>query len=279
MGLDLAQLDIILTKLSSVGVFSAAYVGGEPAIRDDLEDIIRLTNNHRIIPSIITNGLLLDEKRIDQLFACGLGNMGFSLQSSNAEVHDQLVNHKHAHAKLMKGLEYCIRKKYTCSICVVPTNENLRNGDFQRMIDYAIRNGIRVNANLPASIGKLISTEDVLLDQESMNMLAVQYFTLDNFQPDFKQSTVPGKVYCPMGEYSIYIFPNGEVCPCTFTHVSFGNILHEPIKNIVARMKQSSLIKDIKRADCCPISMDISFIRRVKKAIRSSSVYPPRWND
>ena len=40
--LTIDQIDVILRKLKSVGVLSVCYVGGEPTIRKDLPDIVRL---------------------------------------------------------------------------------------------------------------------------------------------------------------------------------------------------------------------------------------------
>ena len=61
-----------------------------------------------------------------------MANISFSLQSSNAELHDKLVNRENAFSKLFEGLEYCLEKRYPCALCAVPTNENLKNGDFEK---------------------------------------------------------------------------------------------------------------------------------------------------
>lgn len=277
MSLSINKIEQILKQLKSVGVLAVAYVGGEPTLRKDLEDIIKMTTSYKIIPTIITNGSLLNKYRIDSLYKAGLFNIGFSLQSINPEIHDKLVNYKDAHAKIMEAMEYCHKKKYTYSICVVPTNENLKNGDFEKTVNYAKKRNIRINANLLTPIGKLLEDKDGMLTKDSLDKLSSFYFPLDNFLPDFKQSFTPWKVHCPMGENNIYIFPDGEVCPCTFTHISFGNILREPINDILTRMERSPVLKNIKR-DQCPIAMDKEFINKVNTAIQQSNHYPPRWD-
>lgn len=273
-GLTIGELKTIIHNLKTAGVLSICYVGGEPTTRTDLEEIIRMTNRYKVLPTIITNAFLLTEDKIDKLFAAGLANMGFSLQSMDKEVHDRLVNHPGAFDRMISAIDYCVRKKYVCSICVVPTNENIKNGDFDRLVGFASQKQIRMNVNLPAPVGKLIDDTDNILNKESVGRLIGKYFELPNFLPDFKISDKKLKVRCPMGERAVYIFPDGEVCPCTFVHISFGNALHEPMHKIMDRMVESPLLKSVNREGQCPISMDIDFINKVKTIIKNTKSVP-----
>lgn len=277
--LSIEQIELMLNRLRSMGVINVAYVGGEPTLRKDLCDIIEMTNSHKILPSLITNASLLTPEKVDQLFDSGLANMGFSMQSMNSAVHDGLVRYDGALSNTLGMIDYCLKKKYPISVCVVPTNENLANGDFESLVSYANERKLRINANLPAPIGKLFKVPDFLLNKKSLDVLVSKYFPLSNFLPDFKQTTLTCKIRCPMGEKIIYIFPNGEVCPCTFTHISFGNILDEDIDVIIRRMDESPVLKMLKRDDQCPISMDSDFIQRVNEAVTCSACYPPRASD
>jgi MoaA/NifB/PqqE/SkfB family radical SAM enzyme len=276
--LTIEQIEIILKKLKSVGVLSVCYVGGEPLICEELEAIIKLTHNYKIIPSIITNATLLNEQKIDDLFKAGLGNMGFSLQSMSGQIHDKLVNREGAYVQMMKCIDYCLKKKYICSLCAVPTNENLGDGNFDKIIRFAQERDLRINVNLPAPVGKLTHDITNLLSQESLTKLVDDYFPLDNFLPDFKQVRVNRKTTCPMGRDSIYVFPGGQVCPCTFVHVSFGNILRESIDKILQRMEESPLLKGVDRGQC-PIGMDKNFIEKINRINEDSSKYPAKWDE
>lgn len=277
-GLANEDLDLILKKLKPVGTLAVTYVGGEPLLRKDIEKVIELTCRYKMLPSIITNACLLTESRIDSLFRSGLANMSFSLHSMKSEIHDELVNCKGAYAKMMGAMHYCIAKRYPCAICVVPTNENMKNGDFKNMMQFSLDNKIRVNMNLPAPIGKLLNNKEILLDKESLAALMKDYMPLPSVIPDFKQNFM-GRVVCPIGFNAIYILPDGEVCPCTFVHISFGNILKEPIEVILKRLKGSSFIRNIKRDGQCPVAMDRDFINMYSELFSKSKIYPPRWTE
>ena len=239
-----------------------------------------MTRQKKILPTIISNGWLLKSEKIDELFGAGLANLGLSFQSWDAAEHDKRVNKNGAYDRLMSALMYCIDMKYPASICAVPTNKNIHNGDFQSLIDFAVEHNLRVNINLPALTGNLSGKDSEILTDESFEILKDQYFNLDNVLPDFKMSLAGLNVWCPMGETVVYIMPDGDVCPCTFTQVSFGNILTEDIKKILKIMRSSKLLGSIVRAGQCPISMDQEFIKTVEK-IKSSDPenYPPRWDE
>lgn len=277
-GLSLEQIDATLAQLRRQSVISVSYVGGETVIREDLAEIIRLTNRkYRMLPSMISNGWLLTPAKIDELFEAGLANIGLSLQSSRPEVHDRLVNKPGAHERVMAALRYCVEKRYPVSVCAVPTNENLADGDFDELMRLCTDLRIRVNINLPAAVGSL--EDAALLTPASLEVLKGRYFDNDYFLPDFKMAGAGQKVWCPMGEASVYIMPEGDICPCTFTQVSFGNILEEDLGAILRRMRGSSLIRDLKRDGQCPISMDRGFIAKVHAAMAADDHYPPRWVD
>ena len=235
-----------------------------------------MTNDSHILPSIITNASLLNEAKVDELFDNGLANLGFSMQSADPGLHDRLVNHPGAYAAMLRMINYCLLRGHTASICVVPTNENLANGDFEIMVRFATQRGLRLNVNLPAPVGKLIEDQGCALSAEAIQLLQERYFPMENFLPDFKQTTLRRRIHCPMGQNTIYILPDGEVCPCTFTHISFGNILTEPIQAILQRLDASPTLQTLKRDGQCPISMDPEFITKVHASIRASSEYPPR---
>lgn len=277
-GMTTEQIRVVLRQLQRQSAINVSYVGGETTVREDLVDIIRMTDKEfKLLPSMISNGWLLSPEKIDALFDAGLASLGLSLQSSHPEVHDELVRKKGAHAHAMAALNYCVAKKYPVAVCAVPTNENLNNGDFVALMDMCSTLGIRVNINLPAAIGSL--QEEALLNEHSLQILKERFFPMDNFLPDFKLAGAGQKVWCPMGEASVYIMPDGDVCPCTFTQISFGNVLTEDLSVILTRMRGSSLISGLKREGQCPISMDRGFIAKVHEAIAQSDQYPPLWKE
>lgn len=75
----------IIDEASEIGVYSIAYNGGEPLLHNDIEKIIAYSNEKKVLPILMTNGLLLPQKW-DSLGAAGLKYIMISFDSLDSEV-------------------------------------------------------------------------------------------------------------------------------------------------------------------------------------------------
>ena len=70
--LSLADLRIGLDKVYGSGCRIINFSGGEPTLRSDLEEIISHASSRGFWTSLVTNGSLLNQDRIDRLKEVGL---------------------------------------------------------------------------------------------------------------------------------------------------------------------------------------------------------------
>ncbi|MGH7369457.1 MAG: radical SAM protein [Candidatus Methylomirabilaceae bacterium] len=63
--------------------------GGEPMLHRQLLDIIRHASSHRMVVILVTNGSLLDERRIRELKESGLSSIIISIDAASAKVHEK----------------------------------------------------------------------------------------------------------------------------------------------------------------------------------------------
>src|SRR5919106_996084 len=68
-------------KLAALGTGIVTLSGGEPLLHPDLDDIIRRIRSHGMIATAITNGYLLNRKRIAQLNRAGLDHLQISIDN------------------------------------------------------------------------------------------------------------------------------------------------------------------------------------------------------
>lgn len=73
----LARIDHLASLHTSVVAFS----GGEPMLHPQLDDLIRRIRSHGMIAGLITNGYLLNQKRIEALNDAGLDYMQISIDN------------------------------------------------------------------------------------------------------------------------------------------------------------------------------------------------------
>ena len=116
-----------LSQLSSVGTKIIALWGGEPLLNKNLWEIIREINRLKMIPYLVTNGVLLDEQKVAQLIKSGLASISVSIDNPFPEKHDERKGVKGAFARSCEGLSL-LRKlggeKVTIGINMVICKDN-----------------------------------------------------------------------------------------------------------------------------------------------------------
>ena len=81
-----------------------SFTGGEPLLRDDLEEMIRFARHCGLQVNLITNGLLASPRRARSLFRAGLRTAQVSVESLNAETHDLLTARPGSFAGTLAGI-------------------------------------------------------------------------------------------------------------------------------------------------------------------------------
>ncbi|MBS2016759.1 MAG: radical SAM protein [Deltaproteobacteria bacterium] len=73
----LAELDATFAALASAGVFTVAFGGGEPTLRDDLDLVAEAARARGLVPVVTTSGLGLGDRKIERLRAFAQVNVSY----------------------------------------------------------------------------------------------------------------------------------------------------------------------------------------------------------
>ena len=90
----------VLREARDLGALQLGFTGGEPLMRDDLEELVAYADSIGFYTNVITSGVGLNEERLVALKAAGLKQIQLSVQSTRAEMTDALVGAR-AHALKM----------------------------------------------------------------------------------------------------------------------------------------------------------------------------------
>ena len=101
----------VLREARAAGSVQLGLSGGEPLVREDLEDIVAEAHRLGFYTNLITSGVGLTEARIAALKAAGLDHIQLSFQDATQEVNDFLSSTKTFElkqrvARLIKGHGY-----------------------------------------------------------------------------------------------------------------------------------------------------------------------------
>ncbi|MFM8467427.1 MAG: pyrroloquinoline quinone biosynthesis protein PqqE [Oxalobacteraceae bacterium] len=101
----------VLRQARKLGAAQLGFSGGEPLVRDDLEELIGEAHQLGYYTNLITSGVGLTEERISNMKALGLDHIQLSFQDSTKEMNDFLSSTKtfdlkNRVAKLIKKYDY-----------------------------------------------------------------------------------------------------------------------------------------------------------------------------
>ena len=112
----------VFREARAMGAVQLGLSGGEPLLRDDLEELVAEARGLGYYTNLITSGIGLTEKRARALKEAGLVHIQLSFQDSTKELNDFLSStrtfeHKSKVAAIIKGLGYpmvlnCVMHRY-----------------------------------------------------------------------------------------------------------------------------------------------------------------------
>jgi len=127
--LDLEQIARLAELLASMRVALLILTGGEPFIRHDLPDIIRLFTQRGLRPRLQTNGLLATEQSIAACVRAGLREVTLSLDSLRPDVQDFINGRAGSWEKTIEALarfsRLLPRRRNMSAVNVVVSKQNL----------------------------------------------------------------------------------------------------------------------------------------------------------
>ena len=89
-----------LREARDLGALQLGFTGGEPLLRDDLEELVAYADSIGFYTNLITSGIGLSEARLLALKAAGLKQVQLSLQAMQPALNDTLVGARSHAAKL-----------------------------------------------------------------------------------------------------------------------------------------------------------------------------------
>ncbi|HVP12399.1 MAG TPA: radical SAM protein [Phycisphaerae bacterium] len=234
------MLDII-GQIKSLGTCTLGLTGGEPLLRDDLEDIVAAAAPEMVC-IVFTAGYGLDAQRARRLAAAGVSCVTIGLESADAATHDRIRGQAGSFAMAQSAVEECLESGVYTAVSTVGMRERVAAGELESIYELARRWGVgefRVLA--PVATGAWVRCgSQMLTPQESR---ALRDFHISHNRRR-EGPTVVCNAYlesdelfgCGAGFHHLFIDATGQVCPCDLTPLSFGDVTVEPLAEIWERM-------------------------------------------
>lgn len=238
-----------------LGAIAFEFTGGKPLLSAYLFEAIKIAKSKGAIAGMTSNGLLLTEETVRRLKDAKLDVLQISLDSASAKEHNQSRDIEGCYEKVMHGAGLAKTAGIKVIISTIVTPKNISDNSILKVIRQAKDMGALITLNPACNVGRWSAENNALLSdelqkkyRELMSFLHVRWAGYMNF---FKEG-------CPCGSETIFISAYGDVLPCGFIQISYGNITEEPLTQIWKKMLDNPL-KSAKRHTCMA-GLDKDFI-------------------
>lgn len=236
------------------------FTGGEPFLRKDLLELVAFVRSEGAIPTIISNGTLIDEETAKETISQGVTLFELPLLSSNRNVHNYL-SQRDSFDKVTDAIANI--KLYGGMVVVVFVGTKKNIDDFKEMIELAIAlgtNGIMFNRFNVGGRGvkyldELLPTPEQVINALETAEEAIEKYGIDiscsiPIQPCIIDTTKFKKLhfgFCAAGtERSYYtVDPMGNLRMCNHTPSILGNLLEKSFSQLTRRSCIESFVEAI----------------------------------
>jgi MoaA/NifB/PqqE/SkfB family radical SAM enzyme len=244
--LDSAQWSRVLEQLHELGVSIIGFTGGEPCTRADLPELVAVAARGGATTILFSSGAGLSTGLLEQLKAAGLWAVCVSLDDADPAEHDRLRGAPGSFHRAVAALRHAAALGFYTMIGTVGTRGLLKNNRLAELHLLAGECGVhelRIVEPMPCG---LLAQADTNVLLESEHILALRDFHVRTNRSGhgakvcaFNQIESPELFGCGAGTQHLFIDASGEVCPCDFTGMSFGNVLRAPLPQIWSTMSEA----------------------------------------
>lgn len=237
--------------IGELGLKWITLSGGEPTIRKDWPVIAGRLRALGVIPNMITNGWLFDEKMLEQAIQAGVDTIGFSLDGLR-ESHD-FLRREGSYQKTMGAIELCLSRNMKATVITTVNKINL--SELDRLKEELVCKGVREwQVQMGCPMGNMAEHDNLVMEPADMDALidlayrcmrdssirvnlgdCVGYYSLKEMELARNNPEGTYCSQCTAGKYTFGILHNGDIVGCTsIRNPEFqeGNVRNTPLKEI-----------------------------------------------
>jgi PqqA peptide cyclase len=232
------------SQAADLGVLQVHLSGGEPTLRQDLEDFVGALSARGVYTNLITAGVTLTHDRVKRLAGCGLDHVQLSLQALDPEVSDKIGNYKGSLAKKLAVARFVREEGLPLTINAPTHRHNI--GQTKALIELCLELGAdrleiahvqyygwarRNEAALLPPYEKVLEEAHIVGEAKDRlkGVLSIDYVTPD-FYAQFPKPCMGG-----WAKDVVNINPEGKVLPCHAAEslpLTFDNVKDRPLSEI-----------------------------------------------
>lgn len=246
--LEIERLVDVVRSMQTLGVSMFDIEGGEPLLRCDR--MVRLLDalDDRAEVWMNTTGADLTEEKLDRLVGAGLRGVMVSLHAPDAAAHDAFTGVEGSFQVACDALDRFGERGLFTAINCCPSPETILDGGLDRILEIGKTHACSfVQVIHLKAAGGWLGRGDVGGPPEHIEKVRRLHLAYNGGGTLRGHPGVAAQVFdeqedlfgCTAGGVDrFYVGADGEVQPCEFLNVSFGNVREESFETIFARMRE-----------------------------------------
>ena len=243
------RLKEVINDLQQEGVSIITLSGGEPMMRyEGVLELLRAADHSRSDFHMHTSGYGVTPESAGELKRAGLLAAGVGLDDCDPDRNDRLRGTRGAHKQAVNAIRCFQEAGIFTYVNTCLTRELINSGELMKYFEMLRELNVGIVRWLePKPCGGYGNGNPAdLLDPEERNIIT-EFYERANTLSDYADYPLisyeayyeaPENLGCMMGGNSqLYIDTLGNVQPCVFLPVTFGNIMNEDFSKIFNRMK------------------------------------------
>ncbi|MFA6033148.1 MAG: radical SAM protein [Myxococcota bacterium] len=236
------QIRKIIDETIDMGCVNIIFTGGEPLLMKNIFDLVAHVDKKRATAVMFTNGEYLSRENVARLKAAGVYGVFISMDNPWPEEHEALRRRPGLFAKIEEGIRNLKEQGIIVGFSSYMTHDLLAKGGLVKLMDLGRDLGIgEITLFDAVPTGALRKAYDILLTAEDKQQIiseTMRYYKLAGYPSLTAQAFINSErsMGCFAAYNQYYMTAYGELCPCDFTPISFGNVADEGVKAVWDRM-------------------------------------------
>ena len=229
-------------ELKEMGVCWLGLTGGEPLLNPDIARIVASVGDSCAV-KLFTTGITLTPEKAQALRQAGLFSVSVSLDHWLPEIHDRNRGLDGAFATALNAIRlFRETGGIQVGVSTVVSRDMIRRGQVEEFLEFLQGLGIDEAwlCEAKPSVDAFWDDDLVIGQAEHRQLFRLQdrynrsHGMTVNYLGHFESREFFG---CNAGHKMVYIDACGEVSPCVFTPMTFGNIRERSLQELFAEMK------------------------------------------
>jgi len=241
--LDTATWRRVIGECVDLGTSVVTFTGGEPLLRRDIDELIAAVPKERAVAEFFCNGLEAAPERLAELKAAGAYGIHLSLDSPDEGEHDRGRGRAGVYRAVSQAARAARAAGLLVGLSTYATNASVDARKLTRVAALAEDWGVsEVSVFDGIRTGRMLRGCEPLLDAGHKRALIAEARTANRVHRGrlrvITQSwTNSGRGFslligCLAGNLQCHITPQGDLTPCDFTPLSFGNVQDAPVADL-----------------------------------------------